>query len=231
MTAKPATVTEASSVEAAVHLMLDLRVSGLPVLDAAGSLVGIVTEGDMLRRAELGTEVRRAGWLQFLRGPSRQAQDYVEAHSRVVGDIMTRSVLTADASAPLTEVVAIMQDKNVKRVPILDQGHLVGVVSRPDLLRKLAEGFAQSASHAEGPFRDADIQRAVLTEVQAQPWAPAGGITVRVLNGVVDLDGVLFVEADRAAIHVAAQNVSGVTAVRDHLIWIEPNSGMTYSPP
>ena len=230
MTPNPATVTEASAVEAAIRLMLDRHISGLPVLDAAGLLVGIVTEGDLLRRAELGTEVHRTGWLQFLRGPSRQTDDYVESHSRVVGDVMTQDVLTADASASLTEVVAIMREKRVKRVPILNQGHLVGIVSRSDLLRKLAEALSHSTSHVDGPFRDADVRRAVLAELQAKPWAPVAAITVRVLDGVVDLDGTLFVEADRAAIRVAAQNVSGVMAVRDHMIWVEPNSGMTYAP-
>lgn len=230
MTSNPATVTEASAVEAAIRLMLDRHISGLPVLDAAGSLVGIVTEGNLLRGAELGTEVHRTGWLQFLRGPSHQADDYVESHSRVVGDIMTQDVVTADASASLSEVVAIMRDKRVKRVPILNQGRLVGMVSRSDLLRKLADALSHSTSHVAGPFRDADVRRAVLAELQARPWAPVGAINVRVLDGVVDLDGTLFVEADRAAIRVAAQNVSGVTAVRDHLIWVEPNSGMIYAP-
>lgn len=231
MTPGAATVRETSSLEAAIRLMLDLRISGLPVVDAAGSVVGILTEGDLLRRAELGTQARRAGWLQFLRGPSRQADDYVETHSRVVGDVMTSTVLSVDASAPLAEVAALMHDKHVKRVPVMHRGQLVGVISRSDLLRTLADTLAKGSSHAAGPFRDEDIRSAVVAELKRQPWAPVNAVTVRVLDGVVDLDGVLFEESDRAAMRVIAQNVPGVASVRDHLVWVEPQSGMTYAPP
>lgn len=231
MTSDPATVLEDSALETAIRLMLDRRISGLPVLDAKGALAGILTEGDLLRRAELGTEPQHAGWLEFLRGPTRKADDYVETHSRVVGDVMTKPVLTVDATAPLADVVDLMQSKHVKRLPVLAEGRLVGIVSRSDLLRALADALSHAPGHADGPFRDADIQGAVVAELEGHAWTAPGGITVKVKDGIVDLDGVLLVEADRAALRVAAQNVAGVRSVRDHLVWIEPNTGMTYSPP
>lgn len=143
---------------------------------------------------------------------------------------MTRGVLSVEELASLADVATIMRDKRVKRVPVLRQGRLVGVVSRSDLLRALAGALAQTPSHVDGPFRDTDIQSAVVAELARQPWAPVGGITVTVADGIVDLDGVLFENADRAAMRVAAQNIAGVKSVRDHLIWVEPNSGMTYQP-
>lgn len=230
MTPNVATVTDTTAIEAAIRVMLDKHVSGLPVLDGTGALVGIVTEGDLLRRVELGTAPSHGHWLEILFGLSRRANDYVETNCRVVGDVMTREVRTVDADAPLAEIVAIIRDKHVKRVPVLSNGRMTGIVSRSDLMRTLADALAGSTAHADGPFRDADIHGAVVAAFKRQPWAP-GGITVTVADGVVDLEGVLFKEADRAALRVAAENVAGVKSVRDHLIWVEPNSGMTYAPP
>lgn len=225
-----ATVTDTTAIEAAIQIMLDKHVSGLPVLDGTGALVGILTEGDLLRRVELGTAPSHGHWLDILFSPSRGANDYVEANSRVVADVMTREVRTVDANAPLAEIVAIIRDKHVKRVPVLSHGQLTGIVSRCDLLRTLADALAGSTAHAAGPFRDADIHGAIVAAFKRQSWAP-GGITVTVADGVVDLEGVLLREADRAALRVAAENVAGVRSVRDHLIWVEPNSGMTYPSP
>ena len=228
MTRSVATTGPDIPLSTAVRLMLERRVSGLPVLDAAGQMVGILTEGDLLRRVELGTGSLRPSWLDIFRGPTRAARDYVETHSRVVGDIMTEAVVTVDESAPLSEVVSVMQGKHVKRVPVLAGTRLVGVVSRVDLLRALSRAF-DDAEGAATPA-DATIRMDVLAEIERQSWSPYGGVRVSVEHGVVDLDGVLLCEADRAAMRVAAQNIPGVTGVRDHLVWIEPNSGMTLGP-
>jgi CBS domain-containing protein len=229
MTHDVATTTANSSLKAAIVLMLGREVSGLPVLDGFGAIIGILTEGDLLRRVELGTGEPHTSWLNFFRGQSRAPKSYVATHSRVVGDIMTTTVITVDEAAPLSEVVSIMQSKHIKRLPVLASGLLVGMVSRADLLRALAEAFA--TSDGEPAFSDADIRKTVLAEFGRQRWGMGEGIKVRVVTGWVDLDGVIFNEAQRDAIRVAAQNVPGVTAVRDHLVWVEPNSGMTYGMP
>ena len=228
MTRDIVTTTANGSLPAAIGLMLERKVSGLPVLDGAGAVVGILTEGDLLRRVELDTSERHTSWLDFFRSQSRPARDYVATHSRVVGDIMTTSVLTVDEAAPLSEVVSVMQGKHVKRVPVLASGSLVGMVSRADLLRALAGAFATSRD--EPAFSDAAIRETVLAEISHQRWGLSDGIDVRVGAGQVDLDGIILDEAQRDAIRVATQNVPGVTVVRDHLVWVEPNSGMTYSP-
>ena len=225
MTHDVATIAAGSALQVAIRLMLDRRVSGLPVLDDTGMLVGILTEGDLLRRVELGTEQHRSGWRTFLLGPDRQAADYVASHSRVVRDVMTAAVLTVDATAPLADVVTIMQDKHVKRVPVLSASRLVGIVSRSDLLRHLAGSFPALT----GGYSDLAIHDAILAEFKRQSWA-LDGIEVVVTDGVVDLEGVIFEISQRSAIRVAVENVPGVTAMRDHTTWVEPYSGMTDAP-
>lgn len=224
MTREVATVVAGSSLQAAIRLMLDRHVSGLPVLDDEGAVVGMLTEGDLLRRVELGTEEHRSGWRAFFTGPERMAAEYVAEHSRVVRDVMTTPVLTVDPSASLTEVVTLMQDKHLKRVPVVADRALVGIVSRSDLLRQLADSFPDAAVSPDATIRDD-----VLAEFHRQSWV-LDGIKVRVRDGVVDLEGIIFEISQRAAIRVAVENVRGVTAMHDHTTWVEPYSGMTDAP-
>ena len=225
MTGEVAIVLADSPLHAAIRLMLDRHVSGLPVLDGTGMLVGIVTEGDLLRRVELGTEEHLSAWRVFFRGPDRQAADYVATHSRVVRDVMTATVLTVDVAAPLANIVTLMQDKQVKRVPVLFGHTLVGIVSRSDLLRQLANSLPGPTTGQS----DAAIHDGILAEFRRQSWA-RDGVEVVVSGGAVDLEGVIFEISQRAAMRVAVENVPGVTAMRDHTTWVEPYSGMTDTP-
>lgn len=229
MTGEVATVLADSPLLAAIRLMLDRHVSGLPVLDGTGMLVGIVTEGDLLRRVELGTEEHLSAWRAFLRGPDRQAADYVATHSRVVRDVMTATVLTVDVAAPLADVVTLMQNKHVKRVPILSGHTLVGIVSRSDLLRQLADSLSGPTTGPTAGQSDAAIHDNILAEFHRQSWE-RDGVKVVVSGGVVDLEGIVFEVSQRAAMRVAVENVPGVMAMRDHTIWVEPYSGMTDTP-
>lgn len=229
MTGEVATVLADSPLHAAIRLMLDRHVSGLPVLDGTGMLVGIVTEGDLLRRVELGTEEHPSAWRAFFRGPDRQAADYVATHSRVVRDVMTATVLTVDVATPLSDVVTLMQDKHVKRVPVLSGHMLVGIVSRSDLLRQLAESLPGPTRAPITGQSDDTIHDNILAEFRRQSWA-RDGVKVVVIGGVVDLEGMIFEISQRAAMRVAVENVPGVTAMRDHTIWVEPYSGMTDTP-
>jgi len=232
MTRDVASVTAGSPLGVAIRLMLARHVTGLPVLAADGGLAGILTEGDLLRRAELGTDTRRSAWMQFVMGPNRLARDYVGAHSRVVGDIMTTPVHTVDAAAPLAEVAALMENKHVKRVPVLSDQRMVGIISRADLLRALGAALddLQGDEPPGVPRTDAALRRAVLVELARLSWVPHCGFKVHVNEGVVDLDGIIFAEAEREALKVAASNVPGVSGVVDHLTWVEPNSGMSVPP-
>ena len=136
MTAEVATVRADAPITEAIALMEERGVSGLPVLDEYGRLAGMLTEGDLLRRAEMDTAGRRRpGWLDLLLGAGGSATDYVRSHSRRVEDLMTHDVVTVSAGIPIEEVVALMEQRHVKRVPVLHDGEVIGIVSRADLLR------------------------------------------------------------------------------------------------
>jgi CBS domain-containing protein len=207
----------------AVQLMLENRISGLPVVDAKGTLVGIVTEGDFLRRIELGTQHRRSRWLEFLIGPGRLATEYVSASGRKVNEIMTPDPYTITEDAPLEQIVQLMEKHRIKRVPVVDDGKLIGLVSRANLLHALAS-LAREAKPPAG--NDSTIREQILSDLTKQSWAPTGLINVVVRNGVVELWGAIMDDRERQALIVVAENVPGVKDVRDHLVWIEPMSGM-----
>jgi CBS domain-containing protein len=222
MTRRVTTVARGASILEAVRLMLQNRISGLPVVDDEGQLVGMVTEGDFLRRAETSTERRRSRWLEFLVGPGRLADEYVHAHGRKVDEVMTYEPHTISSDTPLERVVQAMEKHHVKRLPVVDGGKLVGIISRADLLHALASLGRDLPRAAEG---DAGIRDRLLAELADKPWSPAR-LNVVVRNGEVELSGVIADERGREAIIVAAENVPGVKAVHDHLVWVEPATGV-----
>ncbi len=215
-----------ASVAEMVKLMLDNRISGLPVIDDHGELVGIVTEGDCLRRAETGTERKRPRWLEFLIGPGRLADEYIHTHSRKVAEVMTPSPITISEDAPLDEVVHLMETRRIKRLPVVRGRKVVGIVSRANLLHALASA---SGSIPSGTPTDAAIRDQLMIELAKQPWSPQLNATVR--DGVVELWGVVLAAHQREAAMVAAENIPGVKAVRSHVAWVEPVSGMVIYDP
>jgi len=227
MMANPVTVEPDTSIVAAIRLMLQRRFSGLPVVDEAGRLVGIVTEGDLMRRAETGTQRRRPRYIEFFLGPGRLAQEFAHAHGRKVNEVMTQTVHTVSENASLEEIVKIMEQHRVKRLPVLRDGTLVGIVSRANLLRALASIAGETRPTTTD---DAKIRDHLLAELRRQPWVPAGLIDIVVRNGVIHLWGTIFDERQRKGIRVAAENTPGAKAVEDHLVWVEPVSGATIGP-
>jgi CBS domain-containing protein len=217
------TVEPDASVTRAVRLMLQNKVSGLPVVDAKGQLVGMVTEGDFLRRGELGTRRQRARWLEFLLGPGRLADEYVQSSGRKISQVMTPDPKTITLQTPLEEVVRLMEHHQIKRLPVVHDGKVVGVVSRADLLHALASVVREVKPVASD---DATLREQIIAECAKQPWAPHINVVVR--DGVVSLSGVITDDRARQAFIVAAENVPGVKAVRDQLAWIEPTSGMVF---
>jgi CBS domain-containing protein len=211
-----------ATIAEAIRLMLDNQISGLPVIDAAGRLVGILTEGDLLRRSETGTERHRPRWLEILMGPGRLAGEYVRTHGRKVEEIMTRDLVSVTPDTPLDEIVALMERRRIKRVPVLDGDTPVGIVSRADLLRALARSLEVQPVAVAG---DDEIRERILAELAKVSWVPHDGLAITVTDGVVGLDGVILDEKERDALRVAAENVPGVRAVEDRLVWVEPVSG------
>jgi CBS domain-containing protein len=187
-----------------------------------------VTEGDLLRRDELGTGRRRSWWLRLIASPGRQAADFTRTHGRKVADVMTRDVLSVNAKSPLTDIVAMMEEHRVKRVPVLDGDHVVGVVSRADLLRALSVAARERGAASAD---DATIRDHILDTLARETWAPRTTLNVTVVNGVVDLWGTISNDQERRAICVIAENTPGVKKVIDHLVFVEAYTGTVIEPP
>jgi CBS domain-containing protein len=228
MTTHVISVAPDESILKCVRLMLEYRISGLPVIDAKGSLVGIVSEGDFLRRAEAGTERRRPRWLEFFVGPGRLADEYVHSHGRKVSEVMTPEPVTITEDAPVEDVVRLMEQQRIKRVPVVRGGNVVGIVSRANLLHALASVGREAAPALKD---DAAIRARVLADLAKQPWAPRDLIDVTVRNGVIELWGVVTADHQREAATVVAENTPGAKKVINHIAWIEPSSGMVIYQP
>jgi CBS-domain-containing membrane protein len=199
------------------------------VVDKDGRLVGVVTEGDFLRRAETGTERRRARWLEFLVGPGRLAEEYTHSHSRKVADVMTRDAVIVTEDTPLEKIVDVMEKHQIKRLPVVSDQQLVGIVSRVNLLQALASVHLEAESSAQS---DEVIRGLVLAEFGRQQRATmALYINPIVRNGIVELWGTITDERERRALIVGAENVPGVKEVRDHIVLIDPISGVVIYQP
>ena len=226
MSREVVTVSPDETIVHAARLMLQRKFSGLPVVDAAGALVGIVTEGDFLRRSETGTMRRRPQWIEFLLGPGRLAGEYTRAAGQFVKEVMTRDVCTVPEDAELEDVVDLMERHHIKRLPVLRGSKVVGIVTRQNLLRAVA-----GVATAKPPIVSDDdaIRERVIAELSKQAWAPMLP-NVIVTNGHVKLVGTIFDGRQREAIRVVAENVPGVKSIEDQLVWIEPSSGMVIEP-
>jgi CBS domain-containing protein len=227
MTRNVVTIKRGASILEAIQLMLENRVSGLPVLGDEGKVVGILTEGDLLHRSETATERHRPRWLELLMGPGRIAEEYVKTHGRKVEEIMTHDLVSVTEDTALDEIVQLMERRRIKRVPVLKGDLLAGVVSRADLLRALARTLDERPG---GTHSDAEIRERILSELEKAAWVPRDGLSITVSDGVVDLNGVILEEKEREALRVVAENTPGVKAVEDHLVWIEPVSGLVIEP-
>ena len=214
-----------ASISAAARLMLQNKISGLPVIDDSGKLVGMITEGDFLRRAEIGTQRRRARWIEFLVGPGRLADEYSRSSGRTISDVMTHDVHTVNVDAPLEQIVRMMERRRIKRVPVVAGGKVVGIVTRANLLRSLSSVADEIVPSSAD---DNAIREQIYAELNRQTWTPVARIDVTVRNGVVQLSGSLTDERQRGALRILAENIPGVKKVQDHLIWIEPETGMYF---
>jgi CBS domain-containing protein len=210
MTLGAATIRSDASVPEAARQMLQYGISGLPVVDAADNVVGIITEGDFLRRTETSTGRHRPRWLEFLLGPGRLADEYVHTHSRKVEEVMTRQVVTVAEETPVDEIVRLMEQYRIKRVPVIRDNKVVGIVSRANLLRGLAR-LADEAPAATA--NDLAIREQILAELDTQAWGHRAPIDVVVRNGIVQLWGPVYDERVAQALRVAAENVPGVRSV------------------
>lgn len=220
------TVSPEDRIADVVALMLEKKVSGIPVVDAENNVVGIVTEGDFLRRTELDTRRERTRWLEFILGPAKAAADYVEANARRVKDVQTPNPVTVTQYTPLNDIVALFEQHKIKRVPVTANGKLVGIVSRIDLLRALAKKLNRPTLASDDTIRE-QITAAIAREPWAPPYIPEPDIE----DGVVTLRGTIFDATVREALKVLIETVPGVREVRDQLTLVEPLSGVVLDQP
>jgi CBS domain-containing protein len=186
MTSTPVVTRPEASLEEAAKLMVNNRISGLPVVNFAGRVVGMITEGDLIRRAELGTDGRAPGWLSQFRDPGRPADTYVHTHGLVVREVLTEMVLSVEPDMPLSEVVQTMESQQVKRLPVVQNGKLVGIVSRADLLRALLNVLQERTVLA---ICDAEVRQRILAGIDELQWAPRATVDATVTDGIVELRG------------------------------------------
>jgi len=215
MTTKLITIREATTVEHVAHLMLENDVSALPVVDETGSLVGVVSEADLLRRVEIGTEAKRPWWLEAILPARLLAKDFVQAHGKEARDVMSTQLVTAPPSATLAEIATLMERRRVKRIPIVEEGRLLGVVSRANLVQALASK-AESASPAVID-RDRAIRGELLSRLSQQSWTDFGDRNVIVSDGVVHLWGLVGSPEEREALVALAAEIPGVSRVADEM--------------
>ena len=222
MTHPVITVVPGTSIAEAARLMLQHRISGLPVVGSNGGV--IITEGDLLKRAETGSAPRHPMWLELLLGPGRLAEEYTHAHARKVGEAMTSDIASVTPSTDVADLVQLMNKRRIKRVPVIDDGRLVGIVSRANLVRALVKALVKKPVRAV--VNDDEIWKAILDAIAAQPWGPRFATDIKVSDGFVDIYGTTTDEREGTALRVLAEYVPGVKGVRDHLVWVEPVSGM-----
>lgn len=228
MTRDVATVSPEATIEAVIAVMLARHASGVPVVTADGQLAGIITEGDLLHRAETATEEEgRHSFFDLLLGPGRQAVSYVRSHSRRVSDLMTERVITVEMDTPLAEVVRLMESKRIRRVPVMAGGKVVGIVSRADLIRALGRRLSEVAA-GDPATSDDDLARAARRALDRAGLFENSSVVVQVDDGVATIEGVIHDERLRPALRVAVETVPGIRDVTDRVVFVEPVTGSIY---
>jgi CBS domain-containing protein len=215
MTTDVVTATPETPVAEIAALLLERRISGLPIVGLDGQVLGIVSEGDLLRRVELGTERRRPKWLQALVDPNIQAADFSHSRGRHAADVMSNEIVSVTSDTDLTEIARLFEQRRIKRVPVIDNGRLVGIISRANLLRGLV---AYQAPPRQGTETDQSILETLRARLANEKWLDLSRLNLIVTDGVVHLWGPLKSEEQQQALEVAARSVPGVRDVQNHTI-------------
>jgi CBS-domain-containing membrane protein len=210
------TVTPESDVPQVAALLLTNHISAAPVVDADGRLVGMVSEGDLLRRSEAGTARKQPWWLSILASRELLAGEFLREHSRRVGDLMTQEVVSAAPNTPVADIATLLERHRIKRVPIVENGRLVGIVSRANLIQALAT-FRQKVMEPQ-PVTDTELREKVVSRLRSEPWVRPNLVNVAVTDGTVDLWGIVDSTTEKQALRVAVEIVPGVKAVNDNVV-------------
>ncbi|KXU87034.1 histidine kinase [Caballeronia megalochromosomata] len=202
------------SVRLAAGTMVFAGISGMPVLDESGKLLGMITEGDLIHRTEIGTGVTScAWWRELVESTTGLASQYVKEHGRKVRDVMSTDVTTVAEGCPVAEIAELFERRRIKRVPVMRDGKIVGIVSRTTLIRALVTMAPEQ--HDTTECSDESIREGVLAAMSGRPWALEHA-NVIVENGTVHLWGPVVSADESSALRVAAENVPGVKDVIAH---------------
>jgi CBS domain-containing protein len=215
MVRNPATVRSETDLAEAVKLLAEHDVSALPVVDTDNNLVGILSEADLIQRVEIGTEKHRPWWLEAVTGASTLAREFAKSHGEKVGEIMTTDVVSVAEDTPLSEIAALLEGRRIKRVPVVTDGKLVGVVSQSNLIQALASAVGRIDRHNE---TDRQIRLELLAQLQQQAWTDFGSRYVTVSDGVVRIWGLVGSPVERKALLALAEGVPGVKRVCDEMM-------------
>lgn len=218
MVRKVVTIGPDDDIAAAVRLLVDHDVSALPVVDAENHVLGVLSEGDLLHREEDGTLKRRPWWVEALTPSSTLALDYAKSHGRRVAEVMSAKVISASEDTPLWELANILEKNRIKRVPILKDGKLVGIVSRSNLIQALASAEAGLEPPAKDAAADRDIRNAILARLADQPWTDFGERNIVVSDKVVHLWGLVGSPEEHKALLALAEGIPGVRKISDEMI-------------
>jgi len=210
ITAKPG-----DTVEAVAGILFTNRISAVPVVEESGRLVGIVSEGDLLRRSELGTGHDRPWWLKLLMGRETLAGEYIRECSRKVADVMTRDVISAAPDTALADIATLLERHRIKRVPIIRDGKMVGIVSRANLVQALA--VCKNALPPQ-PVADSELREKIVSRLNGEPWVRPSLVNVSVTDGTVELWGIVDTPVEKQALRVAVEVTPGVKAVNDNIL-------------
>jgi CBS domain-containing protein len=211
------TVGPEASVPEVANILCRNQISALPVVDRRGKLVGIISEGDLVRRAELGTDYRRSWWLDIFARKSKEALaiEYRKSHARRVKDLMTQKVITAKTGTSLRDIAILLEKNRIKRVPIIASSKVVGIVSRANLIQALASTRKESA---QSTITDSTIRKRVMAQFKSERWSKHSILNATVQDRAVKLWGIVDSEAEKEAARVAVEQVAGIRAIENNVV-------------
>jgi CBS-domain-containing membrane protein len=222
------TVGPKTSVREVANILLRNRISAVPVVDEHRQLIGIISEGDLMRRAELETDYRHSWWLKIFARKSNEAlaAEYRRSHARRVRDVMTRKVITATPTTSLRNIAALLEKNRIKRVPIVANRKVVGIVSRANLIQALASLCREIEPST---ITDANIRKRVMAQFRSEQWSKHSLLNATVQGGTVKLWGIVDSEAEKEAARVAAEQIAGIQAIENNVIVQQSKSELDYT--
>ncbi|MBT3788234.1 MAG: CBS domain-containing protein [Alphaproteobacteria bacterium] len=220
MTTKVVTISPDLKVDEIARVLLEKGISAVPVADENGKVLGIVSEGDLLRRHENHTERRHSSWLSLFTSSEDEARDYAKTHGMTAAQVMTDKIISVDEETLVGDIAQLLEKRRIKRVPVIQDGKLVGIVSRANLLHGLAA--SKDAGPAAPSVDDRQLRKNILAKLENENWISHGALNVIVTSGAVELWGWVNSEDERKALMIAVETVEGVTSVEDHLGMVAP---------